>query len=98
MITNSLKYAFLEGQTGDIKISLEQTEDQFKLVYSDNGVGIPKDLDWQKSKGMGFRLVKLLGERQLGGSVQLNRNLGTCFIIKFESNEEPNVYSSISEH
>ncbi|MBT4288015.1 MAG: PAS domain-containing protein [Deltaproteobacteria bacterium] len=98
LITNSLKYAFPEGQKGDIKISLEQMEGQFKLVYSDNGVGIPKDLDWQKSKGMGFRLLKILSEGQLGGSVQLNRDLGTCFIIKFESNEEPNVYSSISEH
>jgi len=44
LITNSLKYAFPEGQKGDIMISLEQTKNQFKLVYSDNGVGIPKDL------------------------------------------------------
>jgi len=89
LITNSFKYAFPDNQKGEVRICLQTKEDQIELVYSDNGAGIPKDFDWQNVKSMGLRLVKLLGEGQLGGSVQLKRDLGTCFIIKFTQKHPP---------
>ena len=83
LITNSYKYAFPDSQKGEINISLRKIENQFELIYMDNGVGIPEDFDWRNTKSLGLRLVKLLGEGQLGGSVELNRDQGTGFKIIF---------------
>jgi len=84
LITNSYKYAFSEKKEGEIKISLQKMEDQIELVYTDNGIGIPKDFDWYNAKTMGLDLVKILAEGQLDGSIELNREQGTCFVIRFK--------------
>ncbi len=87
LISNSFKYAFPDTQKGEIKISLEKVEDQIEFTFIDDGVGIPKDFDWQNSQSLGLHLVKLLGEGQLRGDVQLDRDQGTCFVIKFKQEE-----------
>jgi PAS domain S-box-containing protein len=83
LITNSLKYAFPDDQKGEINISLQKNENQIELQYSDNGIGIPMDFDWRKTKSMGLNLVKILVENQLDGSIDMENNNGTKFIIKF---------------
>ncbi|MBT4289973.1 MAG: HAMP domain-containing protein [Deltaproteobacteria bacterium] len=87
LISNSIKYAFPDNQKGEIKISLEKIEDHIEFIFKDNGVGLPKDFDWQNSKSMGLHLIKILGEGQLNGEIELNRDQGTCFIIKFKQTE-----------
>ncbi len=84
LITNSFKYAFPENQEGEIKIRLQNKEDQIELTYQDNGIGIPEDFDWYHTKSMGLNLVKILGESQLGGTIELNCDQGTCFIVRFK--------------
>ncbi len=83
LVSNSLKYAFPDGRTGEIKIQLHaDNERDLALIVSDNGVGFPKDLDWQNLKSLGLQLVNNLVE-QLAGTVQLHRNSGTEFRITF---------------
>jgi two-component sensor histidine kinase len=84
LISNSFKHAFADNHKGEIKISLTKVEqNQIKLEYSDNGIGVPKGFDWKRTKSMGLQLVKLLSERQLGGSIDMERMNGTKFTIKF---------------
>lgn len=85
LITNSLKYAFPDGRKGRISISLHPfNKNMFKLVVSDNGVGIPSDVDFRKTESLGLRLVTILAENQLHGQIDLNRTGGTEFTIKFK--------------
>jgi len=84
LITNSFKYAFPENQEGEITIKLRKTEQsQIEVIYVDDGIGMPNDFDWHSAKSMGLKLVKMLAENQLGGSVEMERNKGTKFTIKF---------------
>jgi PAS domain S-box-containing protein len=83
LITNSFKYAFPENQEGEIKISLQKMEDQIELEYADNGIGIPEGFDLQKADSLGLKLVKLLTENQLDGSIDMENKNGTKFTIKF---------------
>ncbi len=83
LITNSYKYAFPDNPEGEIKIKLQKTENQIELEYADNGIGIPKDLDWKNSNTLGLKLVLTLVENQLDGSIDLDNTNGTKFIIKF---------------
>ncbi|HMB46576.1 MAG TPA: PAS domain S-box protein [Candidatus Methanoperedens sp.] len=85
LVTNSLKYAFPAGSVGEIKIVFRKTiENMLELVISDNGVGIPPDLDFRKTGSLGLHLVTILAENQLHGKINLNRNEGTEFKIEFK--------------
>ena len=54
----------------------------FTLSVSDNGVGIPKNLDIEDLDSLGLQLVTSLVD-QLDGELELKRNKGTEFTIRF---------------
>ncbi len=85
LITNSLKYAFPEGRKGIIYIILKTMKDNMvELVIGDNGIGLPRDFDFKKSKTLGLHLVTTLVENQLNGKINIhNNNGGTEFAIQF---------------
>lgn len=84
LITNSLKHAFPNGRKGVISVILRKSDDnEIELVVRDNGVGIPEDIDFKKTKSMGLYLVKILAD-QLRSDIDLNRSKGTEFTIKFK--------------
>jgi len=84
LVSNSLKYAFPNETEGEIKIALRKvSEDDVELSSSDNGIGIPEELDFGNIESLGLDLVKILAEHQLGGQIELNRTEGTRFSIKF---------------
>jgi len=88
LLSNSLKYAFQDGRTGEIGIeAMLVTSDRIMLVVYDDGVGFPADLDIRNTETMGMRLVVGLVESQLGGRVDLDREDGTRFTITFTPTE-----------
>jgi len=89
LVSNSLKYAFPEGKQGSIEISMHRTEDNLvNLTVSDDGIGLPKDLDFRNTETLGLQLVATLAE-QLEGSIQLEREHGTRFTITFRDRKQP---------
>jgi PAS domain S-box-containing protein len=84
LLSNSLKHAFPQGKRGEIKIAIRPiAENQVEFVVSDNGVGIPENLDFKNTESLGLRLVTLLAEHQLEGEIKLDRTEGTRFQIRF---------------
>jgi PAS domain S-box-containing protein len=85
LISNSLKYAFPQSAKGHIGISiLPAGENQVELIISDNGIGIPAELDFQKTGTLGLQLVNTFVKDQLEGEIELDRSAGTRFKIKFK--------------
>ena len=82
LVSNSLKHAFADGG-GELRIDLRQREQAVSLEISDDGVGLPSDVDVQDSKSLGLKLVNIL-VGQLKGSMQVHRESGTQFKIEFE--------------
>jgi len=78
LISNSLKYAFPEGNKGEVVINIRREDHTLKVVYKDNGIGIPADLDWRNTRSLGLRLVRSLVE-QLNGKIELDKSAGTVF-------------------
>jgi PAS domain S-box-containing protein len=105
LITNSFKYAFFGRDKGEIRIKLHREEEgeckkescksisSYVLFVSDNGVGIPEDFEIEDLDSLGLQLVTTLVD-QLDGELQLKRNNGTEFIIRFISTEKSNQTSS----
>ncbi len=85
LLTNAFKYAFPGNQNGTISLELEANkEDWCTLVVKDDGIGIPEDITIESEKSLGMYIVGLLAE-QLDGGVEIVRNEGTTFIIRFKN-------------
>ncbi|WP_427156917.1 GAF domain-containing protein [Aliinostoc sp. HNIBRCY26] len=84
LVSNALKYAFPQ-QKGEITLQfwLEDETDYYCLVVKDDGIGIPADFDFQCTTSLGMQLVYGLTE-QIGGEIQLNRQRGSEFKIRFQ--------------
>jgi len=83
LITNSLKHAFPGGGEGEITIALSPAPGgMMTLAISDNGRGLPEELDFKAAGTMGARLVQSLVS-QLRGTMHIQREKGTTFMITF---------------
>ena len=84
LVSNSLKHAFPYDRKGEIHIKLHSSDDnKFELMVSDNGIGIPKNMDIRNTDSLGLHLVNILAEDQLKGEIDIDRTEGTKFLIKF---------------
>ncbi len=86
LVNNSLKHAFPDRRDGKIEVAFKQVdENMFELVVSDNGIGIPENLDFRKNGSLGLHMVTILVEDQLEGEINLDRSRGTEFRIRFKA-------------
>ena len=79
LVTNALKYAFTESNTGEIFIGIEQN-DKLVIIVEDNGKGLPEGFNLIDPQKLGLRLVNLL-INQLKGEVNFVGRGKTKFII-----------------
>jgi PAS domain S-box-containing protein len=69
LISNALKHAFSETDEGVINITVQSTEDDYILLVSDNGKGLPEDFALKKVNSLGLQLVEML-VKQLNGKME----------------------------
>jgi two-component sensor histidine kinase len=86
IISNSLKHAFPHNMKGKISIKLYKDENEYNLKIKDNGIGIPEDVDLERTDSLGMQLINNLTE-QINADLCIRRSPGTCFRIKFEEEE-----------
>jgi len=85
LISNALRFAFTDQRRAEILVRLTQpAEGEVELTVADNGSGLSEEIDLERLDTMGLHLVHLLGERQLGGKIDLNSQDGTCWTIRFK--------------
>ncbi len=85
LLSNSLKHAFPQERKGQIQLKIHTIKDgEIEIIFSDDGIGIPKTFDFRKSSSFGFRLVVDLVEYKLMGIIKLIQNGATEFQIRFK--------------
>ncbi len=83
LVHNAFKYAYPGREDGDVRVTLEDSgSTHIQLTVSDDGVGVPAELDIHDPATFGLNLVNIL-TRQMGGEVALLRDNGTTFSIIF---------------
>jgi len=84
LVSNALKYAFPEKQVGRIAIQFKPLASQrIQMRISDDGVGLPADIDLSRTQTMGLATVNSLAQRQLQAEIAIVREQGTGFIFRF---------------
>ncbi|MGB9979976.1 histidine kinase dimerization/phosphoacceptor domain -containing protein [Methanobacterium sp.] len=74
------------GITGEINITFTLDDGNYTLKVSDNGIGLPNNIDFRYAETTGMQLINAL-VRQLDGLIDLEINNGSEFKITFrESN------------
>ena len=83
LVSNALKHAFPENRQGLISVQLKSADQkQYTVIVSDNGIGLPKELDLHRTETLGLQLVSGLAV-QLDATIGLQRQNGTQFEIRF---------------
>lgn len=83
-VTNTLRYAFPEGKTGKLRLSLRHMEEQrYELVLEDDGVGLPPGLSLERSHSMGAKIMRGLS-KQLEGSLKVESQSGVKVTVTFQ--------------
>ncbi|KAA2239092.1 sensor histidine kinase [Chitinophaga agrisoli] len=84
-IVNAIKYAFPGEQQGIVRISLKYNgAGHLALNISDNGTGLPPDVDVSKRGSLGFSLMRGLA-RQLDGVFNIESNNGLHISVRFSA-------------
>lgn len=84
LITNSLKYAFVGREEGEIHIHVKyEGERDYELIFKDNGVGVPEAKINQTEDTLGFKLIHSL-TKQLGGVIKYTFGEFSMYSIRFK--------------
>lgn len=83
LMTNAMKYAHPTGVAVKIHVGCRHTADGGLILdFADDGIGLPENFDPLVDGGLGFRLVRSLGD-QLGASLSFDSDpLGTRFRLE----------------
>ena len=77
LVTNSCKHAFAEQPAPQIDVHLEpQSKNRYRLLYTDNGSGLPADFQVDTKPSMGLYLIHNL-VKQLNGRIAFSGGKGT---------------------
>ena len=85
LITNAIKYAFIDQEDNQLTISLlNDTSNHYLLTIHDNGIGLPKEFENGEKESLGMDLVKILTE-QIEGNLSYQNENGAKFTISFKA-------------
>jgi len=84
LVTNSLKYAFIDMKEKEIEISLIKEDNWFTLNIKDNGKGYDQETT---KDSLGLTVVKRLVDRQLDGNIKIDSSCGVNTTITWVEDE-----------
>jgi len=81
LLTNSVKHAFVEGDSGTIEIALEAEQEDLVIDIRDNGQGFPEGFSLEESTGFGLALVYGMAA-QLKAKLECLSESGIHYILR----------------
>ena len=89
LISNSLKYAFKNKESGHLWVSLKKEEKSLLLKVKDNGPGFPSEFNWNNSQSFGMKLIRAFTQK-LKARMEVYNDHGACVemnIMKYKPTE-----------
>jgi len=89
LITNAVKHAFPGGRSGTIRVVLTNLPAaRLRLSVSDDGVGLPAELDPLTTESLGLQIVVTMAE-QIEAELRVERGHGLGFHFTFDAPAVP---------
>lgn len=86
LITNAVEHAFTDIDNPKLTVALKEEGEQLKLSITENGNGIPKNLEDHPSDSLGMTIVEQL-VKQLNANFHISQNGGTSYNLSFKKGE-----------
>lgn len=82
IVTNAMQHAFRDQTSGLVELRVTSTDrGGLRCTITDDGVGLPKEMDWPGEGGLGSRIVQGLCHG-LGATLNVNRGaIGTVVVL-----------------
>jgi PAS domain S-box-containing protein len=87
LLTNAIKYAYPSDEGGDVTIRLRAEGGVVFLTVSDQGVGLPANIDPLRPKTLGMEIVQVLAH-QIDGDLIVAGPPGASFTVRFQPEEK----------
>jgi len=88
LISNVFKHAFPDNAKGELSIRLFKDKiDSINIQLSDNGIGIPVDIDLENVNTIGIQTVFSLIKHQLNGQIRYDTEKGLKWHFKFKDDQ-----------
>ncbi|MDP2030876.1 MAG: histidine kinase dimerization/phosphoacceptor domain -containing protein [Thiobacillus sp.] len=86
LLSNACKHAFPDGRNGTLTVELHApgADGLALLAVSDDGIGLPPEVEIGQTRSLGLQLVPLLTE-QIGAELRVVRGAGTRFELRFRA-------------
>ncbi|MBN2731038.1 MAG: PAS domain S-box protein, partial [Balneolaceae bacterium] len=97
VVTNALKHAFDDSKDAVLEIELYCENEEVYLRVSDNGNGLPEDLDFENPKTLGLQLIDTLKD-QLDAELKISTGNGTTFELRFKKGDTKGIGSSFLKY
>lgn len=96
LISNAFRHAFPGGRSGTLTIFFRTLENgSGRLAVKDDGVGVPKEVDFDSPQSFGLQIVKTLVD-QLNGELRVCRIGGTDVAITFFKSDPKQIIDEIA--
>ncbi|MDR8390047.1 PAS domain S-box protein [Aliifodinibius sp. S!AR15-10] len=97
VVTNAYKHAFKDREEGEIKVRLQEKNENVTVEIFDNGVGLPADFSQDSYTSIGITLIKLL-KQQLKGEITFSNQNGTRFELTFKKADVKGIGSNLLQN
>jgi two-component sensor histidine kinase len=84
VISNSIKYGFPKQKNGKINIVMKNIGTDYSLTVGDNGVGLPKGFNIEKTSSLGMQLISMLCD-QIDAKLAIKGEKGVVYRITFSA-------------
>ena len=88
LILNVYKHAFPDHFKGKptLHISMRNINSHiYEIIVKDNGIGLPEKFNLNTTDSIGLKLVKIIVQKQLEGSIEVDNGKGVTFKLLFEN-------------
>ena len=87
LLSNCFEHGFAKGGPGSITVTVNHLQNEdYQLIVSDTGQGIPENIDQKMKKSLGINLVKGLAWQLRGDLFFSNTSQGSRFEVTFQNN------------
>ncbi len=84
IVTNTIKYAFPDKKEGNLYIKLKKEKTHYTLIFQDDGIGLPDDIDLDNPTSLGLIVITNL-TLQIEGTISLLDCNGTGYKMEFDT-------------
>lgn len=82
LISNAAKYAYGDGQPGEVRVQLTLADGEAEIRVEDDGCGMPGD-GTAKGTGLGMRVIEAMARSLRGTLTNEAPPRGACFSLRF---------------